>query len=93
MPRRPQRGDNSHVPPVVKAIMVKPRTTREPREQRAPTYRLTLEREGGAVIYAWSGIPHDKVGPLLQTMRTYLPWMARASAAKDAIAKLLDLFR
>jgi hypothetical protein len=79
------------VPPVVKALVVpKPR---QPRTHAPPTYRLTLEREGGAVVYTWGAIPHEKVGPLLQTMRTYLPWMARAAAAKDALAKLLDLFR
>ncbi len=83
------------MPPVVKAIVVKPSRPKQqqPRVQSAPTYRLTLEREGGVVLYTWGGISHDKVGPLLQTLRTYLPWMARAAAAKDAFTKLLDLFR
>jgi hypothetical protein len=29
----------------------------------------------------------------LQTMQAYLPWIARAAAARDALAKLMDLFR
>jgi len=83
------------VPPTVKALYVPPRAQRQRREVRAPTYRLTLEREGGAgeVIHTWGGIPHERVGPLLQTMQAYLPWIARAAAARDALAKLMDLFR
>lgn len=60
----------------------------------APTYKLVLLREDtGQIMHAWSQIPHDRVGPLLDTMRTYLPWLARAAAARDALDKLFALFK
>ena len=67
-------------------------------EVAAPaTYRLRLEREtpdgAGQTIHAWSGIPHERVGPLLETLAAYLPWLARAAAARDAFRKVADLFR
>jgi hypothetical protein len=80
----------------VKAIVVSPRTRPrgEVRASAPPTYRLRLDREDtGQVIHVWSGIPHDRIGPLLQTMATYLPWIARAAAAREALARLMDLFR
>lgn len=83
------------MPPTVKAILVKPgtRPRGEVRAKRPPTYRLVLFREdSGTVVHAWTAIPHDKIGPLLAAMERYLPWFARAAAAKDAFAKLLDLF-
>ena len=82
----------------VKAIYVPPRARRQQqrRDLVAPTYRLTLEREtaaGRELVHTWGGIPHEKVGPLLQTMQSYLPWLARAAAAREALSKLVDLFR
>jgi hypothetical protein len=64
---------------------------------RAPaTYRLVLERElpGGAgePIHSWGGIPHERVRPVLETLQAYLPWLARAAAAREALRKVLDLF-
>lgn len=81
----------------VKAIYAPPRARRR-REVVAPaTYRLRLEREtpdgGGQTIHAWSGIPHARVGPLLETLAAYLPWLARAAAARDAFRKVAELFR
>lgn len=86
------------MPTVVKAILVKPGARRggPGRELRAPTYRLTLFREspaGDEPVHSWGGIPHERVGPLLRTMQEYLPWLARAAAAREALGKLLDLFR
>lgn len=96
LPGRPPVADNTPaMPPTVKAILVRPGPARrrEMRTAEPPTYRLLLQREDtGQVLHTWSGIPHDKVGPLLLAMQRYLPWLARAAAARDAISKLLDLF-
>lgn len=83
---------------MVKAILVPPRAQRRRRDVSIPpTYRLRLEREtadgGGQTIHSWSGIPHSRVGPLLETLAAYLPWLARAAAAREALAKVADLFR
>lgn len=84
------------MPPQVKAIYVPPKSQQRQRrevERHPPTYRLVLLREdNGKVVHAWSGIPHDKVGLLLDAMQRYLPWFARAAAARDAFSKLMDLF-
>ena len=85
-------------PTVVKAIYAPPRAQRRRREVSAPaTYRLRLEREtpdgAGQTIHAWSGIPHERVGPLLETLAAYLPWLARAAAAREALRKVAELFR
>ena len=85
-------------PTTIKAIYAPPRAPRRRREVAAPaTYRLRLEREtpdgAGQTIHAWSGIPHERVGPLLETLAAYLPWLARAAAARDAFRKVADLFR
>lgn len=84
------------MPTPTKAIYVPPGPARQRRAVRAPTYRLVLEREtptGGVQMHAWSGIPHERVGPLLATMQTYLPFLVRAAAAREAFHKVLDLFR
>lgn len=85
------------MPGPVKAIYVPPKGQQRARrevERRPLTYRLVLQREDtGAVVHAWSGIPHDKVGLLLDAMQRYLPWFARAAAARDAFSKLADLFK
>jgi hypothetical protein len=95
-------ADNARVAPPVKAIYVppgRPARASAPRElRRAPkTYRLRLEREtsdgAGETLYTWSGIPHERIGPLIQSLAGGLPWLARAAAAKDALGKLIDLFR
>jgi hypothetical protein len=86
--------------PTAKAIYVPPRPARAsaPRALvRAPkTYRLRLEREtsdgGGETLYTWGGIPHERIGPLIQSLAGGMPWLARAAAAKDALRKLFDLF-
>lgn len=105
--RRPPEADNSptmpqvHKPEVVKGVLVKqgaprsgPRPGRAMQPRTAPTYKLVLLREDtGQIMHQWSQIPHDRVGPLLETMRTYLPWFVRASAAKEAIEKLMSLFK
>lgn len=61
------------------------------------TYRLRLEREtpdgAGQTIHSWSGIPHSRVGPLLETLAAYLPWLQRAAAAREALRKVAELFR
>jgi hypothetical protein len=86
-----------HKPEVVKGVLVKKPYRRDPRMMQprtAPTYRLVLLREDtGQILHAWSQIPQERVAPLLEVMQRYLPWLARAAAAKDALAKLLDLFR
>lgn len=92
-PAPPPGGQYTSVPPQVKALYVPPRP-----QQRRPalpaTYRLRLEREtDGAVLHTWSGIPHDKVGPVLKAMSQYLPFFAKAAAAKEAVTRLIDLFR
>jgi hypothetical protein len=97
--RRPLEAHHSEVaaPTVVKAIYAPPRARRR-REVAAPaTYRLRLEREtpdgAGVTIHAWGGIPHARVGPLLEGLASYLPWLARAAAAREALRKVADLFR
>ena len=88
-------------PRKVIAIYVPPRAARRRRHARAdmsrpPTYRLRLEREtedgAGETIHTWGGIPHDPIAPVLQTLRTYLPWLARAATAREAFRRVLDLF-
>jgi hypothetical protein len=96
LPRRPPKTDNTRVSPPIKALYIPPKGQQRARrevERAPPTYRLVLLREDtGKVVHAWSGIPHDKVGLLLAAMQRYLPWFARAAAARDAFSKLMDLF-
>lgn len=87
--------------PPTKALYIPPESARRapPREvRRVPrTYRLRLERETadgrGDTLYTWGGIPHERIGPLIQSLAGGMPWLARAAAAKDALGKLFDLFR
>jgi hypothetical protein len=84
--------------PPTKALYLPPgqprARARRPRALALQTFRLTLEREAtGEVMHQWSGIPQDKVGPLLQAMQRYLPWLAKAAAAKQTWDRLVDLFR
>jgi hypothetical protein len=79
-----------------KALYIPPgeRPRQRPRSLTLQTYRLTLTREAtGETLHEWGGIPHDKVGPLLQAMQRYLPLLAKAAAAKQAWDRLMDLWR
>ena len=86
--------------PSAKSIYVPPgRPARPPPRalrRASRTYRLRLEREtadgAGETLYTWSGIPHERIGPLIQSLAGGMPWLARAAAAKDALKKLFDLF-
>ncbi len=83
------------MPPSAKALYVPP-GRRPPPPRARPTYRLRLEREtadGGVTLHTWSGIPHDRVKPLLSAMQSYLPFLVKAAAAKEAFTKVMDLFR
>jgi hypothetical protein len=81
-------------PQKTKALYIPPGQQRQqrPRALALDTYRLTLSREGnGQIMHEWGGIPADKVRPLLEAMRRYLPFLAKAAAAKQAWDKLMDL--
>ncbi|HEU0081870.1 MAG TPA: hypothetical protein VFQ87_03285 [Bradyrhizobium sp.] len=84
-------------PPKTRAIQYIPPGQRPRPRQRAiavSTYRLTLTRETtGEVLHEWGGIPHDRVMPLLETMRRYLPFLAKAAAFREAWSKLAALFQ
>jgi hypothetical protein len=74
-----------YMPPAGRRVRVRP---------AAASYCLKLEREGdGQILHQWSGIPHDKIGPLLTAMQNYLPWLAKAAAAKAAFDRVMDLLR
>lgn len=84
------------MPVPTKAIYVPPAARQRRVLRTPPTYRLVLEREtptGGVPIHAWSGIPHERVKPLLTMMQDYLPLMVKAAAARDAWNRMMDLFR
>ena len=61
---------------------------------RAATFRLRLEREAdGATLYTWGGIPGVRLRPIVESIRTYGPIVARVAAAKQVLSDLLDTFR
>jgi hypothetical protein len=82
--------------PAPKAVQYIPpgQRRRQPRALAVLSYRLTLTRESdGAVMQEWSGIPHDRVGPMLQAIQHYTPWLGKVAAAKEAWEKLVKLFQ
>ena len=95
LPQRPPGRTMPRVPSPAKAIYVAP-GRRPPPPRAPPTYCLRLEREtadGFVTLHVWSGIPHQRVKPLLSAMRSYLPILVKAAAAREAFDKVLDLFR
>lgn len=86
MPPPPQKTKALYIPPGQQ------RQQRPPRALALDTYRLTLSRESdGKIMHEWGAIPADKVRPLLQAMQRYLPFLAKAAAAKQAWDRLMDL--
>jgi hypothetical protein len=100
--RRATAADNSSMAKEpINAIYVPPSKVRAQRARAMtkappPTYRLKLERVAAdgkqTTVHQWSGIPHYRVKPILETLESLLPWLARAAGAREALRKLAELF-
>jgi hypothetical protein len=64
-------------------------------KQQAPaSYRIRLEREDtGETICTWGRIPGQRIGPMIASLKSVLPFMVAAARARHAFDSLLEALR